>query len=604
MRPAASPRGATGAGAGPRTLLYIHPRGHLNDLVVPAGALSALNAAAGPKLGRYAFEVTDEEISAAGVVALDLHWALGLGGLIPLVARIRALRPEVPIVVGGISAGHFPVELLEHVGVDYVIRGDAEAAFPLLIEALRAGHPLGPLPNVWSRAGAGPRQRLSSDAFDATDPLTADWFPTLSLVRDWPAAAFPMSSTIPVARGCALRCPTCNGSHAAVSGEEVLLRSPEGLARQLERASELGLRSLRLLLGKVPGPRLTALLAAAARLGPFRFDEGVGLYLCTPPSPGDLEALETTFEARVTLSMVPPAEHTPPPSPQTLAREEAAWHEVAERVRRSQRLQLDVWAASPAQASAAAAWAGPLGSRVAVSLGSVWDLSRPGGPDRPTLPELRAAVEPLWTFYAARLLSPALEPLLAPFRLLDELESDPAAQQPVAGPLRAWQQVILARWQANRLPTLPGLTFVAVPARMGAGAMPERRFGQSRLHGAVAWHPPGALSLRAGASVPLQVDEAHDAVRLRGVLDLEAGDEWVAIIARPPPGVTVEGFEEAVAAHGLVAIIGPPGAARRMTLQISLRVQEAEVALLDDMGVPVRRGRVELGYLRPPPPGP
>lgn len=581
-------------------LLYIHPRGHLNDLVVPAGALSALNAAAGPKLGRYAFEVTDQEITAAGVVALDLHWALGLGGLIPMVARIRALRPGIPIVVGGISAGFFPAELLEQ-GVDYVVRGDAEASFPTLVQALLRGQPPGPLPNVWSRAGAGPRQRLSSGAFDATDPLTADWFPTLTRVRDWPAAAFPMSATIPVARGCALRCPTCFGSHAAVSGEEVLLRSPEGLARLLGQARELGLRSLRLLLGKVPAPRLTGLLAEAARRGPFRFDEGVGLYLCTPPGPGDLEALEAAFEARVTLSVVPPAEHVPPPSPRAVAAEEAAWREVAERVRRSKRLQLDVWAAGPAQAVAAATWAAPLGPRVAISLGSVWDLTRPGGRGRPTLPELRAAVEPLWTFYAARLLSPALEPLLAPFRLLDELESDPAEQPRRSGPLRGWQEVILAHWQAHRLPTLPGLSFVAAPARLVAGVTPRARFGQTRLHDAAAWLPPGSFRIRAEASVPLRLEEAHDAVRLRGELELGPQDDLVAILPLPPAGVAVDGFDEEVAAHGLVAILVPPGRAGRTRLQVSLRVQEAEVALLDTSGALLQRGRIELGYLRPGP---
>jgi B12 binding domain len=603
--PPGHPAHAAAAEVGsPAALLYIHPRGHLNDLVVPAGAISALNAAAGPKLGRYAFEVSDAEIRAAQVVAMDLHWALGLGGLIPMVARIRALRPEVPIVVGGISASHFPAELLEQVGVDYVIRGDAEASFPALVEALRAGRLPGSLPNVWSRAGAGPRQRLSSEAFDAADPLTADWFPSLSMVRDWPAAACPMSATIPVARGCALRCPTCNGSHAAVSGEEVLLRSPEAFARLLDQACELGLRSLRLLLGKVPAKRLTALLKAAARRGPFRFDEGLGLYICTPPSPADLEALEATFEARITLSLIPPAEHVPPPPPQILAREEAAWREVADRVGRSQKLQLDIWAAGAVEAAAAAAWAGPLGPRVGVNLGSVWSLSRPGGPDHPTLLELRAAVEPLWTFYAARLLSPALEPLLAPFRLLDELESDPAAQPPVSGMLRGWQEVILARWRAQRLPTLPGLEFVAVPARMEPGATPGRRFGGTRLHGAAAWLPSGTFRLRAEASVPLRIDEAHDAVRLRGELEFEPQDDLVAILPRPPPGVALEGFAEEVAAHGLVAVLSPPGGARRATLRISLRIQEAEVALLDASGAPLQRGRIELGYLRPPPPAP
>ncbi|MCZ7685946.1 MAG: cobalamin B12-binding domain-containing protein [Sandaracinaceae bacterium] len=89
-------------------VLYVHPSGHLNDLVVPAGAVTCMNAIPGPKLGRYAHEVADEEILEAAVVAIDLHWALALSGLEPLVRHVRALRPDVPIVIGGITAGTTP----------------------------------------------------------------------------------------------------------------------------------------------------------------------------------------------------------------------------------------------------------------------------------------------------------------------------------------------------------------------------------------------------------------------------------------------------------------------------------------------------------------
>ncbi|MCM2335075.1 MAG: hypothetical protein NDI82_14165, partial [Anaeromyxobacteraceae bacterium] len=107
--PPPAPAEATTRGA---PLLYVHPRGHLNDLVVPAGALSAMNAAPGPKLGRYAFEVGDDELRAARVVAMDLHWALGLSGLRPLLARLRAVNPAARVVVGGITASHYPEELV------------------------------------------------------------------------------------------------------------------------------------------------------------------------------------------------------------------------------------------------------------------------------------------------------------------------------------------------------------------------------------------------------------------------------------------------------------------------------------------------------------
>jgi len=294
-------------------LLYVHPRGHLNDLVVPAGALSALNATPVAKLGRYAFEVTDEELRAARVVALDLHWALGLSGLEPLLARLRAVNPAARTVVGGITASHYPRELIAELGVDHVVQGDAEEAFPALVAALLDGRAPGDLPNVWSRGHRPRLARVDQAAFEAADCLTADWFPTLARVRDWMTAACPMSANIPVARGCALRCPTCHGSHAAVSGEEVLVLSPEAFGLRLEQARALGLRSLRLIFGRLPAARQAALLAEAAARGPFDFPNGMGLYLCQPPSPEDLEAIEAAFRGRVTLSAVAPAEHVPRP---------------------------------------------------------------------------------------------------------------------------------------------------------------------------------------------------------------------------------------------------------------------------------------------------
>lgn len=583
--------------AGPAPLLYLHPRGHLNDLVVPAGALSAMNAAPFPKLGRYAFEVSDAELRAARVVAMDLHWALGLAGLEPLLARVRAVNPTARVVVGGITASHYPRELLDEVGVDHVVQGDAEAAFPALAAALLDGRDPGDVPNVWTRGRPPPRRaRIDAAAFDAVDPLTADWFPTLSRVRDWPAAAFPMSATLPVARGCALRCPTCHGSHAAVSGEGVLAISPAALVRHLERARALGLRSLRLVVGKLPASRLAPLLAAAAARGPFPFPLGVGLYLCTPPDAGDLAALEAAFDAQVTVSVVPPGEHVPRPPDAAVAREEAAWREVAAAVARSRRLRLDVWAGSERDAAAARRALGDPGPRAVVSLAAVWSLTRPDAARRPTLAELRDALGPVWTFYAGRLLSPALEPLLAPFRLLDELDADPAAAPPPPPELAGWRERLLAHWRAHRIAALPGLSFDAVPARLRPSAAPARGFGGTRLRGALRAVASDAARLALDRAVPLAADLAHDAVRLRAPLRLDPGDDAVALVARPPPGGAAPG--PALPAEGLV-VLDARGAAHAAAVQVAIRVQEAEAALVDAAGTPLARGRAELGYVRP-----
>jgi len=169
----------------PATLdvLYVHPGGHPNDLVIPAGALTCMNAARGTRLGRYAVEVTDDEIAAARVVAIDVHWALALPGFERLVTHVRAVSCGATIIVGGVTAGHYARELLERYPIDYVISGDPEASFAALVDALRAGARPTDLPNVHARDLPPPAQRrLTAAEYDATDPLTADWFPTCQRV--------------------------------------------------------------------------------------------------------------------------------------------------------------------------------------------------------------------------------------------------------------------------------------------------------------------------------------------------------------------------------------------------------------------------------------
>ena len=141
-------------------LLFIHPAGHLNELVIPSGAISAMNSAPGPRLGRYAFEVSDDEIAAAEVIAIDLHWALALNGFGPLVAHIRTVAPTTPIVVGGISASHYAGELLRRHDIDYVVQGDADTVFPALVADLLAGRTPGPLANLHRRQASAPALQL------------------------------------------------------------------------------------------------------------------------------------------------------------------------------------------------------------------------------------------------------------------------------------------------------------------------------------------------------------------------------------------------------------------------------------------------------------
>lgn len=141
---------------GPAPLLYIHPRGHLNDLVIPAGALACLNGLSVRRVGRYSFEVAADQIRAARVIAIDVHWALALPGAAALLDHVRRLSPEARVIAGGITAGHYAREMVDVTGFDFAIRGDSEVAFAALVEALLDGRDASALPNVYARLGALP----------------------------------------------------------------------------------------------------------------------------------------------------------------------------------------------------------------------------------------------------------------------------------------------------------------------------------------------------------------------------------------------------------------------------------------------------------------
>ncbi len=576
-------------------LLYIHPSGHLNDLVVPAGVLSCVNGVAGERRGRYAFEVEDAEIRAARVVAMDLHWAVALPGFARLARHVHAVNPRAAIVAGGITAGHYARDLLESLPLDFVLEGDSEVAFASLVGALVDGRAPGPIPNVHARGMPAPtRCRMTAAEFDRTDCLTADWFPTFQHVTNWDAAAFGQGRTLPVSRGCAMRCPVCYGSYASTFGPGVLVRSPEGLAGNLARAVGLGVRNLRLVLGKIPARTLTALLDGLVAAGPFAFDSTLGFYLCTPPSDDDLDRLETAIRSPIALSMIPPEEHVPSPGPDTLEAEREQWRSVVRRVSRSPRLHLDVWATSTVEVErlrrdlAAESVPG-----ATISLGSVWNVTRPNDAgERPSLGALEAAMDPVWTFYAARLLSPPLAAALSPFRFLDEIPADPEGSAAPADSAATWWPTILGCWRRHFLPLLPGLRFAAVPVRRRSPGVRHRH--ATRLGGDLR---AGQAERAAGTDpVLLQTSVDHRGVTLSGSCVVPDGADALAFVPSGPDGSVDPARVSAVLADEVILLACAPGAG---TLAVSLRIQDATVAWLGLDGTRKSGGRADLGYFRP-----
>lgn len=576
-------------------VLYVHPWGHLNDLVVPVGALSAMNAVDAQKLGRYAFEVTDDEIGAARIVALDLHWALGFSGLGPMIRRIRAVNPSASIVLGGASAGFYWQTLFDRFNVDYIVEGDAEVAFPALVRALLDGGTGRGIANVRARGGGAPtRQRISAERFDASDGLSTAWFPTLDRLSRLGYAAYPAGPVLLAARGCPMACPTCYGEIGVTLGDGWQLRSAAATVRELGRAAARRPHTLLVFLGKLPPAKLHALITTISQAGPFVFPQSVDLYLCCPPSVDDLGRLLAALRARITVSVIHPADRQPPMEARAIDAELEAWREVAQVAAASDRLNLVVWTGSEARRSRTAATLLDCPSpRVRVKHDVSWDVTRPRrarhGED---LDEVLAAVEPVWTFYAAKLLSPALSTLLEPFGLLDDLEDDPAARLPSIPGLEAARSVLLERWQRHRLPAIPGLRFAAVP--VGPAARPSANRSRTSYGGSMdIWQCASADLERA---VELATHFEADGVDLEGPAVTLARGEALALLPLMPDQTLDASVLEVLAPHGLTTLRPKrPGSARPV---LALRVQQVTGLLLGAAGETLARGVAHLNYVQ------
>jgi hypothetical protein len=215
------------ADGAPLDVLYIHPHNHLvDDRYVPVGAITSMNAAGGSKLGLYAAECGDAPIRRARVVALDWHWHFSLPAVRKVVERVRRLNPSALLVLGGLTAAWFGRRVFRILPVDFVAVGEAEPGFAILARDARTVDP-SRLPNFVAADGtAGPRRPLTPTEFDALDPITVDWFPSLAGPR--------FEADLFLGRGCTRDCPGRCLSRLTLGGPS-RLHSPEWLAGTIDR---------------------------------------------------------------------------------------------------------------------------------------------------------------------------------------------------------------------------------------------------------------------------------------------------------------------------------------------------------------------------------
>ena len=185
------------------------------------------------------------------IVGLDLHWHFQCYDVIEVAKRIKKLRPDVAVLLGGFTATVFAEEILKTYDcVDFVIRGESEVPILELHTQYRSGKAYDRVANLAYRDGR--TVRLNPVSFLADQPLLDSIsFTDFTLMKDYPlfVESFSRYMNLPnlseaaqkrilrnrkvypvfLGRGCPNACSYCGGgreSHIAINNRRrVSMRS-------------------------------------------------------------------------------------------------------------------------------------------------------------------------------------------------------------------------------------------------------------------------------------------------------------------------------------------------------------------------------------------
>jgi B12-binding domain/radical SAM domain protein len=181
-------------------------------------------------------------------IGIDLHWLPHAHGALEVARIAKAAHPDVPLIMGGLSASYYHEELVRYPQVDYVLRGDStEPPLHQLLVALQRGAPLDGIPNLTWKSGGSVRVNphgfvpASLDYVDLRPELVADMVmhyrdlgSTLPLKRWW---RNPITALFTV-KGCGHDCITCGASRTACTQltkrQVPAFRSPASLVANMQ----------------------------------------------------------------------------------------------------------------------------------------------------------------------------------------------------------------------------------------------------------------------------------------------------------------------------------------------------------------------------------
>jgi B12-binding domain/radical SAM domain protein len=183
------------------------------------------------------------------IFGIDLHWLPHTQGALAVAEIVKRCHPDIPVVMGGLSASYYHEQLVAYPFVDFVLRGDStEEPCRQLLVALRTHSPLTDVENLtWTdtdgRIRINPLSFVPADLDYVDVPAyrfaTKAVFKYASMAKMIPYREWPQYPTTMLlnSRGCPLQCSVCGGSasaYARVVGRPApAYRSPEKLIQDV-----------------------------------------------------------------------------------------------------------------------------------------------------------------------------------------------------------------------------------------------------------------------------------------------------------------------------------------------------------------------------------
>jgi clorobiocin biosynthesis protein CloN6 len=175
----------------------------------------------------------------AKLIGIDLHWMVHVQGSIAVASLVKSLRPDVPIIFGGISSTYFADELIRYPFIDMVMRGyDTLEPMNLLLQSIEAGRAgLSGVPNLIWKTEEGTIQRNEFSHKPVAYGVGVDW---ATLPREDAGRTLSILEFLSThSAGCANSCGWCGGSRDAFlnlygTKQTIARKQPEEIEREFQ----------------------------------------------------------------------------------------------------------------------------------------------------------------------------------------------------------------------------------------------------------------------------------------------------------------------------------------------------------------------------------